>query len=164
MMKKEPLFNLGATIAVIVILFACADVRVSAAPQRKAGARKEVKVYFYHDPGEHIDLSPVTRSVNAIAPTRAAIEALLAGPTAAERQKGFDSLASASEFGIGYLRISRGTARINFVSSRTWAGWSGDLAPVRFKTAVELTLKQFPSVRRVIVSLDGDEKFADERG
>lgn len=41
---------------------------------------------------------------------------------------------------------------------------AGRLAPVRFKTAVELTLKQFPSVQRVIVSLNGDTKFYDERG
>jgi hypothetical protein len=73
-------------------------------------------------------------------------------------------LASASEFRIDSLKISGGTARINFVSTRRWAGWPGDLAPVRFKTAVELTLKQFASVRRVIVSLNGDEKFYEERG
>ena len=147
---------------IVVTLFACASVSVVA--QRRVAARKEVKVYFYHDPGEHIDLSPVTRWVNAGAPARPAIEALLKGPTAAERRQGFDSLASASAFRIGSLKISRGTARINFISTRRWTGWPGDLAPVRFKTAVELTLKQFPSVQRVIVSLDGDEKFYDESG
>ena len=155
--------NLAAIIGVFVILFACAVAPVSAIPQRKVAARKEVKVYFYHDPGEYIDLAPVTRSVNAIAPARPAIEALLKGPTVAERQRGFGPLASASAFRIGSLKISGGTARINFVSTRRWAGWPGDLAPVRFKTAVELTLKQFPSVRRVIVSLNGDEKFYDGR-
>lgn len=153
-------FNL----ATIVILFACAAASVSTVAQSKVAARKEVKVYFYHDPGEYIDLAPVTRSVNAAAPARPAIEALLKGPTAAERRRGFDSLVSASDFRIGSLKISSGTARINFISTRRWHGWPGDLAPVRFKTAVELTLKQFPSVRRVIVSLHGDEKFYDERG
>ena len=155
----KPIVNLAAVI--FVITFVCA---VSAVPQTRVAARKEVKVYFYHDPGEYIDLAPVTRSVNAVAPARPAIEALLKGPTAEERRKGFGPLASANEFGIGSLKISRGTARINFVSSRRWAGWPGDLAPVRFKTAVELTLKQFPSVRRVIVSLNGDTKFYSERG
>lgn len=154
-------FNLAA---ILMILFACAEASVSAAPQAKVVNRKEVKVYFYHDPGEYIDLAPVTRSVNAVAPARPAIEALLKGPTAVERRRGFESLASASQFRIGSLKISGGTARINLVSKRSWAGWPGDLAPVRFKTAVELTLKQFPSVERVIVSLNGDEKFADERG
>ena len=159
----KPVFNLAATIGMFVILFACAEASVSTMPQQKVAARKEVKVYFYHDPGEYIDLAPVTRSVNAIAPARPAIEALLKGPTATERRRGFGPLASANEFRIGSLKISGGTARINFVSTRRWAGWPGDLAPVRFKTAVELTLKQFPTVQRVIVSLNGNEKFADER-
>lgn len=156
--------NLAAVIGIVVSLFACAEASLPAAPQAKVAGRQEVKVYFYHEPGEYIDLAPVTRLVNAVAPARPAIEALLKGPTAVERRRGFGSLASASEFRIDSLKISDGTARINFVSNRSWAGWPGDLAPVRFKTAVELTLKQFPSVQRVIVSLNGDEKFADERG
>ena len=152
--------NIFLNIAAIVTLFAC-----GAAPTipQKVTALKEVKVYFYHDPGEYIDLAPVTRSVNANAPARPAIEALLKGPSAAERRRGFESLASASDFRIGSLKISGGTVRINFVSTGRWAGWPGDLAPVRFKTAVELTLKQFPAVHRVIVSLNGDVKFYDER-
>lgn len=129
---------------------------LSHSPQRQ----KQVKVYFYTETNpEYIDLGPVKRMVSAISPARAALEALLAGPTPEEIRKGFDSLASAGEFSIGSLKISNGTARVNFVASRTWAGWSGDLAPVRFKKAVELTLKQFPNVRRVIVSLNGDTKF-----
>ena len=156
--------KIAAKIAVVVVMFASAAVSVSAVPQAKVARLTEVKVYFYHEPGEFIDLAPVTRSVNALAPARPAIEALLKGPTAAERRRGFGLLASAREFRIGSLKISNGTARINFVSNRRWAGWPGDLAPVRFKTAVELTLKQFPTVRRVVVSLNGDEKFYDERG
>lgn len=154
----KPAFSIG------LFVMLCASAAVTVVPQEKVAARKEVKVYFYHEPGEYIDLAPVTRSVNANAPARAAIEALLKGPTAAERQRGFQSLASASDFRIGSLKIIGGIARINFISTRRWTGWAGDLAPVRFKTAVELTLKQFPSVRRVIVSLNGDEKFYDERG
>jgi spore germination protein GerM len=158
------IFNLTAKLGIVVVMFAWAAGSVSAVPQGKVARRTEVKVYFYHEPGEYIDLAPVTRSVNALVPARPAIEALLKGPTAAERRRGFEPLASAREFRIGSLKISNGTARINFVSNRRWAGWPGDLAPVRFKTAVELTLKQFPTVRRVIVSLNGDEKFYDERG
>jgi hypothetical protein len=154
-MTKQ-LFSLGILIG---LLFACADADVSAKTQRKL---KQVKVYLYKHPGEHIDLSPVTRSVNAVAPARGAIEALIAGPTEAEKEQGFGELASASEFRIGSLKIVRGTARINFVSKKSWQGWPGDTAPIRFKTAVELTLKQFPTVKRVVVSLDGDAKFWDE--
>jgi spore germination protein GerM len=127
-----------------------------AKPRPKA---QTIKVYFYHDPGEYIDLAPVTRVIRSTAPARAAIEALLTGPTAEEQKRGFDGLASASEFAIGKLTIKNGVARINFVASRTWAGFPGDIAPARFKKAVELTLKQFPTVRRVIVSLNGDVNF-----
>lgn len=156
------MIRLGFSIAAIISLCACASVAI--ATQRKVAARKTVKIYLYHELGEYIDLSPVTRVVSATAPARPAIEALLKGPTPAETKRGFGPLANANEFAIGSLKISRGTARVNFVSSRTWAGWPGDLAPVRFKKAVELTLKQFPSVQRVIVSVDGDEKFADASG
>jgi spore germination protein GerM len=131
-------------------------------PIVKTQERRQVKVYFYHDPGEYIDLSPVKRYVSGASPARAAIEALLAGPTREEESKGFESLASADEFRLGSLKIKGGTARVNFVASRKWAGWPGDLAPVRFKTAVELTLKQFSNVQRVIVSLNGDPNFAAE--
>ena len=44
-------------------------------------------------------------------------QVLLKGPTAAEKQKGFGPLASASDFRIGSLKIADGTARINFVSN-----------------------------------------------
>jgi hypothetical protein len=151
------------TLLLVAIPILCAAAPVLVVGQTKVAARKEVKVYFYHDPGEYIDLAPVTRSVDAVAPARPAIEALLKGPTAAEKRRGFGPLASASDFRIGSLKITGGTARVNFISTRRWHGWPGDLAPVRFKTAVELTLKQFPSVRRVIVSLNGDAKFYDER-
>lgn len=99
----------AASIGIVAVLFVCA---VSVVPQ----ARREVKVYFYHDPGEYIDLAPVTRWVNAAAPARPAIEALLKGPTAAERRRGFQSLASARDFRIGSLKISGGTARINLLT------------------------------------------------
>jgi len=134
--------------------------RAAGKPKGQASRQKLVKVYFYHEKGEYIDLKSARRAVSAASPARAALEALLAGPTPQEERGGYVALASANEFGIGSLRISGGTARVNFVSSRTWAGWPGDLAPIRFKTAVELTLKQFPNVRRVVVSLDGNPNFA----
>ena len=128
-----------------------------AAGKRRVPGRKLVKIYFYHEPGEFIDLSPVKRYVSTANPARAAIEALLAGPTRLELSRGFEGVAD--EFSIGSLGIVEGTARINFVAGRSWMGWGGDLAPIRFKKAVELTLKQFPNVRTVIVTLNGDPNF-----
>src|SRR4030095_8984811 len=83
-MKTKPAFNL-ILLALMLIVFS--NVRTaSATPQQKSSATKVVKVYFYHDPGEYIDLSPVTRLVSGTSPARAAIDALLKGPTARERQ------------------------------------------------------------------------------
>lgn len=124
---------------------------------------QRIKIYFYHDPGEYIDLSPVTRLIRSASPARAAINALLAGPTRAEEKRGFSSLSSADEFAIGKLSIKNGTATINFVASRRWHGWAGDLGPVRFKKAVELTLMQFPTVKHVVVSLNGNTNFDSEQ-
>jgi len=152
--KRIPLaLTLGCLLAFAGL---CAGQRTA---KGKASGGLRIKIYFYHEPGEYIDISPVTRRIRTAAPARAAIEALLKGPTAEEVKLGFDGLASAGEFRIGSLRISRGVARINFVSRPGWAGFPGDIAPARFKKAVELTLKQFPSVRRVVVSLDGDLHF-----
>jgi spore germination protein GerM len=148
-----------STIIGLACLMQAPAVNASMSPSKQSAKTKKVKIYFYHEPGEYIDLSPVERRLSAVAPARAAINALLEGPTEAERSRGFDGLAGAGEFAIGSLKIVRGTARINFVVSRTWAGFPGDIAPARFKKAVELTLKQFPDVRRVIVSLNGDRNF-----
>lgn len=105
----KPILKLLASIGIFVTMCAGAVTSVSGVPQARVGARKEVKVYFYHDPGEYIDLAPVMRSVNAIAPPRPALEALLKGPSASERRRGFESLASANDFRIGSLKIAVGS-------------------------------------------------------
>lgn len=146
-----------------LVIFSLAEACLGQGTSKGAVSKpRRIKIYFYHEPGEYIDLSPVTRVIRSAAPARAAIEALLAGPTAAEKKRGFGGLARAHEFAIGSLTIRDGVARINFVASRTWAGFPGDTAPIRFKKAVELTLGQFPNVRRVVVSLNGDLDFDSE--
>jgi spore germination protein GerM len=143
-----------------LIAIGCLFFAASHAVAQKSGPKpQKIKIYFYHEPGEYIDLSPVTRVMRTASPARAAIQALLKGPNAAERRKGFDGLASAGDFKIGSLFIRNGTARINFVVAEDWRGFPGDIAPVRFKKAVELTLKQFPTVKEVVVSLNGDVNF-----
>lgn len=145
---------------IVATTVGCLLFTLTANPARAASQKpQKIKIYFYHEPGEYIDLSPVTRVMRTTNPARAAIQALLKGPTAAERKQGFDGLASASDFTIGSLTIRNGTARINFVASEDWRGFPGDIAPARFKKAVELTLKQFPTVKKVVVSLNGDVNF-----
>jgi spore germination protein GerM len=167
-MLTKASFNKLTVVAVCATLFGFLDVSMSSAiaqgksQSKTASVRTEVKVYFYHDPGEYIDLSPVTRIVNAVTPARAAVDGLLKGPTAQEEKRGFGSLVSASDFRIESLKIEDGTAVVNFVPTPNWHGWPGDLGPVRFKKAVELTLKQFATVKKVIVSLNGDKDFDAE--
>ena len=144
-----------ASLSITLLLVICPGHTFRAAAQKP----QKIKIYFYHEPGEYIDLAPVTRLIRSTSPARAAIQALLKGPTAAERKKGFDGLASASEFRIETLTIKDGAARINFVARPDWAGFPGDIAPARFKKAVELTLKQFPTVKEVVVSLNGEVNF-----
>jgi hypothetical protein len=142
-------------LAVAISVFSVAGTTTRAAAQKP----QKIKIYFYHEPGEYIDLGPVTRVMRTASPARAAIQALLKGPTATERKKGFDGLVGAGDFRIGKLTIGNGTARINFVVGDDWRGFPGDIAPARFKKAVELTLKQFPTVKDVVVSLNGDVNF-----
>jgi hypothetical protein len=52
----KPVLNLAAVLGVFVIMFGCAS--VSAVPQRQVAARKEVKIYFYHDPVNTLILRP----------------------------------------------------------------------------------------------------------
>lgn len=156
MIANVPLRILSISFA-IGCLFLAASART---PAQKSGPNPQrIKIYFYHEPGEYIDLSPVMRMMRTASPARAAIQALLKGPTEAEQKRGFDGLASAGDFKIGSLSIRNGTAKINFVVAEDWRGFPGDIAPARFKKAVELTLKQFPAVKVVVVSLNGDVNF-----
>ena len=158
--EKRLIKKFAAPIVMALLCLTLQDVAAVAQSSRQSG-RRIVKVYFYHDPGEYIDISSVRRSVIAASPARGAIEAMLNGPTRDEMKRGFGPIIGAREFRIGSLKIAKGTATINFVTSRKWLGWPGDLGPIRFKKAVELTLKQFPNVQNVIVSLNGETGFAD---
>jgi spore germination protein GerM len=162
-MKTKKRILIAALLALIILLSGSASPAASAKVQRK----KEVRVYFWRDSDSTtanvFGVTPVKRMVNAMQPARGALEALLQGPSAAEQGKGYLSL-SVEELAIGALSIKGGTASVNFVASRTWPGWPGDMAPGRFREAVTRTLKQFPTVKRVVVSVNGDKKFDSEEG
>ena len=147
------------------LLFALSILAVCAAPSAAKGqaARtprtKEVKLYFPKD-GESPDLSrnpfnlqPVKRTVNAAAPVRGAVEALLKGPTGEEERQGFHAL-DAQGLYVTKLTLRGGTAHASF-RRRGRPVWAGDLAPDTFRQSVERTLRQFPEVRRTIVCVDG---------
>ena len=156
------------------LLIICAIMLVmTGGPTSLAGAQgvdtsgqRQVRVYFPRDggnphPRDPFNLQFVVRQVATAAPARPALEALLAGPTATEKRRRLRPL-DAGGLAVGALTISDGTARVDFVS-RGSKRWAGDLSPAEFRQAVERTLKQFSTVRRVTVSVDGKTNFDSGR-
>jgi len=127
--------------------------------------QRQVRVYFPRDGNPHprdpFNLQFVVRQVATAAPARPALEALLAGPTSAEKRRRLRAL-DAGGLAVGGLVIGGGTARVDFVS-RGGKRWAGDLSPAEFRQAVERTLKQFSTVRSVTVSVDGKTNFDSQR-
>lgn len=126
----------------------------------------QAKVYFRksgnsNDPKNPYNLSPVTRQVPATAPLRSALEALTAEPTAAEGTEGLMT----STFGIKLVsvRVKNGIAYTRFTMPQG-AAFPGEAAPFIFGEAVERTSKQFSTVKKVYVCLDGILNFGDESG
>jgi spore germination protein GerM len=142
----------------LLTLMVCSFAPAHATLREGLRKQKEVDIWFHYEDNS-FELKAVRRKVSATAPARAAIQALLAGPTPDEEKLGFGGLANPKDLVIGTLSVRRGTARVNFVVPPSWIGWPGDIAPARFKEAVKRTLQQFPNVKRVIVSVNGDANF-----
>jgi spore germination protein GerM len=120
-------------------------------------ATREVNIYLWSINAETSGLVPVQRRVQRLAPARGAVEALLAGPTDEEKSKGLRATHT-DGLSLKELIISDGVARITLVSDcPTCAHWADTKAPFRLKEAMELTLKQFDTVRRVKVIFNGQE-------
>lgn len=84
---------------------------------------------------------------------KAALGALLAGPTAAERnERYFTSLPANVQ--LKTLEISNGLARADFTPSLE-RGVGGSCRVAAIRAQLTETLKQFPAVREVILSIDG---------
>jgi spore germination protein GerM len=87
------------------------------------------------------------------APARAALEALLAGPNAAEKEAGFFSSINPGVI-IQKLAIENGAAKVDFSKELEQAvGGSCRVAAIRAQ--ITETLKQFATVKSVVISIDG---------
>jgi hypothetical protein len=139
----------------------------TARAQTSSKKLKEVKIFLAKQPYDNSDpnnphgFATVTRRVNAKSPLRAALIALTKGPTEAEKKNGFES----PTFGIQLLSVTikRGVAYTYFTMPEG-ATFSGDGSPFIFEDAVRRTALQFPSVRKVVVCLDGILDFGSESG
>ena len=139
------------------LLFAVCLVSAAQGQHRPRFATRPVNIYLQsiNEKGSQdiSELVPVQRRVSRLSPARGAIEALLAGPTEEEKSKGLRA-PHTDGLSIKELIISDGVARISLVSDCPTCATT---APLRLKEAIELTLKQFDTVRRVKVIFNGKE-------
>ncbi len=121
---------------------------------------KKVKVYFweFNKATEGDEFSAFTREVDARSPLRPTIAAFIAGPTAEEEAKGFAGLAY-GVLKLASLNLKNGTVRIDFTREIRADDNPGDLETLRFEAALVRTVKQFPSVKKVIVCVNGYNEF-----
>ncbi len=133
-----------------------------------AARLNSVKVFFPKQPRSNNDFSyveAVNRTTQSQSVARFAVEQLIAGPTSAERQKGFvgavqlrDSSNCGGDFNVS---ISRGAARLQFCRTVVSAGVGDD---ARAKSAVTATLKQFRGVQSVVILDKNGNCFGDMSG
>lgn len=149
----------------IALLFGAAGFHDAAEAK---SSKKVIKIYCvsYSDSekgyeGEKLfGMVPVFRTITGKAFAYKALTALFAGPNEEEKKR--DLHAPYTEYlAIKRLSIKRGTVRVSLRTMQPqFQRWPGDLAPIRFIQAIERTLKQFPTIGRVMICLDGYEAYS----
>ena len=119
-----------------------------------AATTKQVKVFFptSRSQQDFSYVAPVVRRTQTQGVAQFAIEQLISGPTAQEKQQGFTApinLRGSSNCGRDFkLAVSTGVARLQFCKQVLSAGIGDD---ARIKSSINATLKQFPSVKSVVL-------------
>ena len=89
-------------------------------------------------------------------PARVALEEMLIGPTNAEIKNGyFSSIAQLPEIEIQKLTIENGLAKVDFNEALNQQG-GGSCKAAAIRSQIENTLKQFSTVKKVEISVDGN--------
>ena len=89
-------------------------------------------------------------------PARVALEEMLIGPTNAEIKNGyFSSIAQLPEIEIQKLTIENGLAKVDFNEALNQQG-GGSCKVAAIRSQIENTLKQFSTVKKVEISVDGN--------
>lgn len=136
--------------------------------QANTATLKKVKVFLPRNPQSNNNVSyvePVVRTTRSQNLPRFAVEQIIAGPTRAERQKGWVpaiQLKGSSNCGSDFkLSMSKGVAKLQFCRIMPSAGIGDD---ARATSSLTATLKQFTNVKSVII-LDKDGNcFGDMSG
>jgi len=135
-------------------------------PGRAAAATTELRVYFNNAQraGTDADCAIVFALPRQVPKTEgvaaAALQQLFAGPTDGERAAGYRSPFSGATAGLlKRIRIEHGTAYVDLHDARAQlAGATSSCGAAEFQMQVERTLRQFPTVRRVILAIDGEPR------
>lgn len=122
------------------------------------GETTVVKVFFSHEESRtEMDCSVTAPRERVIAKTqavaRAAIELLLVGPTLEEKSAGYFTSINPS-VKLNSISIQAGKARVDFNGQLEQAvGGSCRVSAIR--SQIEDTLRQFPTVKEVVISVNG---------
>lgn len=122
--------------------------RAAAVAPTPAAETRAVSVYFLR--GE--TLAPAARTIAGDAVATEALRALLAGPTAAERETGLGSAIPAGT-AVRSVAVAGGTATVDLTGAFETGG--GTLSMAARLAQVTYTVTQFPTVSRVVYELDG---------
>lgn len=122
-----------------------------------AGETMNLQAYFTNsrlDPEVTCEkVFPVTRTVpRTTGVARAALEELFKGPTNAEKTAGYQTSIAGGK--INSLTIVDGVAKADFHSAIE-DGVAGSCRVTAIRSQITHTLKQFPTVKSVIISVDG---------
>lgn len=131
-----------------------ASVTVAPAPTKPAAATRRLLVYFPKESENNVTFVAVSRDVSATpAVGRAAIEELLKGPTSEERARGlYTPIPEGTR--LLSLKIVDGTAYADFDKQLEYR-MGGSVRVMAVRRSIELTLKQFSTVQRVVISVEG---------
>lgn len=153
---KQTIVSITAAALFLAANFALAQAQKTAPPEKTV----RVKIYLLdafesENLLENTAMQPLERTVGATAPLRFALEELLKGATDEENSQLFYSPIE----GINLIsaRLKNKTAYVSF--TRTATDEFDRLEARRLRLAVTKTARQFPSVKKVVICLDGVSNF-----
>ena len=171
--RVQRIVGLGAVVFVVAGLATVLAPRLNAAqepttdsvetPAIARHGSREVQVFFSRWPESDADFSavfPVSRTAPDAGVARAALRALIAGPTPAEAAEGYFSVLGSMLVGPSScggadfsIRIEAGLATVQFCREISSGGIGQD---ARAQSAIEATLRQFSTVQHVrLLTSDG---------
>jgi hypothetical protein len=153
---------LNRLVAASLLALLVAALVAAAGPAATSAASVRVDVFFPRGgPGTRCDrVYPVPRTVQAPAVLRGALAALLRGPTASERRRGYGGWFSARTAGaLRSVKLSRGIAAIDLRDlRRVIPNASSSCGSALLLAQLDRTSTQFATVQRTVYSFAGSRR------